>query len=182
MLIAMSETMFQSVFATKDTLGIHFQAVTGLQVRHILYSTQNKTLNDFFLNLYLFLILATTPRPIDPCRPSPCGVNAECSDRGGAASCTCLPGLQGNPYVECKPECSINPDCPTTLACVRNKCVDPCPGVCGVGATCSVLSHRPNCRCNPGLIGDPFAACYPPPTSKHIRGHINITHDSSMVL
>ena len=110
--------------------------------------------------------ITTTPRPIDPCRPSPCGINAECSERGGAASCTCLPGLQGNPYIECKPECSINPDCPIQLACIQNKCRDPCPGVCGRRATCSVQDHRPNCRCEPGLIGDPFAACYPPPTSK----------------
>lgn len=113
-------------------------------------------------------IAATTPRPVDPCRPSPCGINAVCSDRNGAASCTCLPGLQGNPYLECKPECSINPDCPVNLACVNNKCVDPCPGVCGSRATCSVQRHRPNCQCQPGLIGDPFTACYPPPTSNTI--------------
>ena len=35
MLIAMSETMFQSVFATKDTLGIHFHNAIGLQVSYI---------------------------------------------------------------------------------------------------------------------------------------------------
>ena len=111
--------------------------------------------------------LATTPRPeIDPCRPSPCGINAECSNRNGVGYCTCYPGLQGDPYIECKPECSINPDCPTTLACVRNKCVDPCPGVCGVRASCRVQSHSPQCTCDPGYIGDPFSACYPPPTSK----------------
>lgn len=115
--------------------------------------------------------VATSPRPeiIDPCRPSPCGINAECRDRSGAASCTCLPGLQGDPYVECKPECTINPDCPNTLACVRNKCVDPCPGVCGVHATCSVSNHRPNCLCDPGYVGDPFTACQIRPTSKFLR-------------
>ena len=59
---------------------------------------------------------------IDPCNPSPCGINTECRERQGAASCTCLPGLQGNPCIECKPECSINPDCPINLACIRNKC------------------------------------------------------------
>ena len=114
---------------------------------------------------------ATTPRPeiIDPCRPSPCGINAECRDRNGAAACTCLPGLQGDPYVECKPECTINPDCPNTLACVRNKCADPCPGVCGAHATCSVSNHRPNCQCDPGYVGDPFTACQIRPTRKLSR-------------
>ena len=116
-------------------------------------------------------ILATPLPPQNPCNPTPCGINAECSGRiGGAASCTCLPGLQGNPYIECKPECSINPDCPTNLACSGNKCRDPCPGVCGSRASCTVQSHRPTCRCDPGLIGDPFTACYPQPTSIYTVG------------
>jgi hypothetical protein len=126
-----------------------------------------------FIDALLSVCTATTPRPEirDPCRPSPCGVNAQCADRGGAAACTCLPGLQGDPYVECRPECSTHPECPTQLACIGNKCRDPCPGVCGVHATCSVQSHSPVCRCDPGFTGDPFSACYPPPTSKlHIVG------------
>ena len=122
------------------------------------------TSNIFFL--YNFKSPAPRPEIIDPCSPSPCGINAECSNRNRAASCTCYPGLQGNPYIECKPECSINPDCPSTLACVRNKCVDPCPGVCGIRASCRVQSHSPVCTCDPGYIGDPFTACNPPPTSK----------------
>ena len=118
-----------------------------------------------------YLILATTERPLDPCRPSPCGINAECREHRRAASCTCLPGLQGDPYVECKPECSINPECPQHLACIQNKCKDPCPGVCGVHARCSVQNHSPVCRCDPGYIGDPFSACYTPPTSKMHIAH-----------
>ena len=118
-------------------------------------------------NLISKYLPAPRPEIIDPCRPSPCGINAECTNRNQAASCTCYPGLQGNPYIECKPECSINPDCPQHLACVRNKCVDPCPGVCGVRASCRVQNHSPQCTCDPGLIGDPFTACYPPPTSKN---------------
>ena len=103
----------------------------------------------------------TSPRPevIDPCRPSPCGINAECRERNGAASCTCLPGLFGDPYVECKPECTINPECPTNKACVNQKCVDPCPGVCGTYASCSVQNHNPSCTCDPGYTGDPFRYC-----------------------
>ena len=103
----------------------------------------------------------TSPRPeiIDPCRPSPCGINAECRERNGAAACTCLPGLFGDPYVECKPECTINAECPTNKACVNQKCVDPCPGVCGTYASCSVQNHNPSCTCDPGYTGDPFRYC-----------------------
>ena len=113
---------------------------------------------NIFLNEKL---IATSPRPeiIDPCRPSPCGINAECRERNGAASCTCLPGLFGNPYIECKPECSINPECPTDKACVNQKCVDPCPGVCGSHATCRAQNHNPICTCDPGYTGDPFRFC-----------------------
>ena len=114
----------------------------------------------------------TSPRPVDPCRPSPCGINAECRERNGAASCTCLPGLFGDPYIECKPECTINPECAITLACVRQKCVDPCPGVCGAHATCSVNNHSPNCRCEPGYTGDPFTACYRVTTPRPITDRI----------
>ena len=109
----------------------------------------------------IIIILATSPRPeiIDPCRPSPCGTNAVCNERNQAASCSCLPGLQGNPYIECKPECTINQECPTNLACMQQKCRDPCPGVCGVHATCSVNNHYPICRCEPGYTGDAFSSC-----------------------
>ena len=112
-------------------------------------------------NLYWFCFTATTyaPEIINPCQPSPCGTNAVCSERNFAASCACLPGLQGNPYVECKPECTINQECPANLACVRNKCTDPCPGVCGSHAFCSVNNHYPNCQCEPGYTGDPFSYC-----------------------
>merc|ERR1712106_1023847 len=105
----------------------------------------------------------TTPRPapeiIDPCNPSPCGINAECREQNNAAACVCLPGLQGDPYTECKPECTINQECASNLACIANKCKDPCPGVCGTHATCSVRNHNPSCTCDPGYFGDPFRIC-----------------------
>ena len=103
-----------------------------------------------------------TPRPIEvvqPCNPSPCGINAECSENRGAASCRCILDYVGNPYVECKPECTINPECPRDKACINNKCGDPCPGVCGVHATCSVTNHVPLCKCDPGYTGNAFVSC-----------------------
>ena len=65
-----------------------------------------------------------TPRPIEvvqPCNPSPCGINAEYSENRGAASCRCILDYVGNPYVECKPEFTINPECPRDKSCNNHK-------------------------------------------------------------
>ena len=96
---------------------------------------------------------------VQPCNPSPCGINALCREVNEAASCTCIRDYTGNPYIECKPECVVNAECPRHLACVSQHCVDPCPGVCGHHATCSVTNHVPQCRCDPGYTGDAFTAC-----------------------
>ncbi|KAG8232833.1 hypothetical protein J437_LFUL013159, partial [Ladona fulva] len=98
-----------------------------------------------------------------PCEPSPCGANAECKQRGEAGACSCIEGYFGNPYEGCRPECVLSSDCQSHLACVRNKCTDPCPGVCGLQATCSVVNHVPTCTCIEGYIGDPFTSCHPRP-------------------
>ena len=95
---------------------------------------------------------------LDPCQGT-CGVNAVCQNRNNAAACTCLPELFGDPYIECKPECSTNPECPDNKACLRNKCADPCPGVCGSFASCRTQRHQPTCTCDPGYTGDPFRFC-----------------------
>lgn len=39
-------------------------------------------------------------------------------------------------YEGCRPECVLSSDCPSDKACIRNKCKDPCPGVCGLNAEC----------------------------------------------
>ncbi|CAH1999189.1 unnamed protein product, partial [Acanthoscelides obtectus] len=95
----------------------------------------------------------------NPCEPSPCGANAVCKERNGAGSCVCLPEHIGNPYEGCRPECVINSDCPSNKACIRNKCLDPCPGTCGQNANCQVINHLPSCTCIPGYTGDPFRFC-----------------------
>ena len=102
----------------------------------------------------------------DPCIPSPCGQNARCSNRARAAACQCIEGYFGDPYVACRPECTINADCPSNKACQNLKCVDPCPGLCGVNAQCRVINHIPTCTCNEGYIGDPFSACRLKPIGK----------------
>ena len=117
--------------------------------------------------------LLTAPAPtevIDPCNPSPCGSNAVCNSRTRAAACQCIPEYFGDPYVACRPECTINADCPSNKACQNLHCVDPCPGVCGVNANCKVINHNPTCTCNPGYRGDPFTACSLIPQSKFYVG------------
>lgn len=98
----------------------------------------------------------------NPCVPSPCGLNSECRDIGGAPSCSCQQGFIGAP-PNCRPECRINAECSSNQACIREKCRDPCPGSCGVGANCNVVTHTPVCTCIEGYTGDPFSSCYPKP-------------------
>lgn len=98
----------------------------------------------------------------DPCYPTPCGVNTICRNVANAAVCECIPGYFGSPTgAGCHPECVISSDCPRTKACVNNKCVDPCPDVCGYGATCKTVNHSPICSCPSQTAGDPFVECRP---------------------
>lgn len=104
----------------------------------------------------------TLPEYTDPCVPTPCGPYSQCRDIGGQPSCSCLPEYTGQP-PNCRPECVINPECPSNKACMKEKCRDPCPGSCGAGAQCSVINHTPTCSCPAGYTGDPFTNCYPAP-------------------
>ena len=99
------------------------------------------------------------------CLSSPCGSNAICTERNRAGSCRRIPEYFGDPYVACRPECTINPECPSNKACRNLKCVDPCPGLCGINAECRVINHLGTCTCFPGYCGDLFTLCLkPPPT------------------
>lgn len=111
----------------------------------------------------------TSPAIINPCIPSPCGPFSQCRDVGGSPSCSCLPEYQGAP-PNCKPECSINAECASNLACIKEKCKDPCPGSCGIGAVCNVINHTPTCTCPDGYTGDSFVSCVlKPPQRKQIN-------------
>lgn len=117
---------------------------------------------NFYLRTYNVItitFLASPSQNLSPCSPSPCGTNAICKEMNNAGSCSCLPDYIGNPYEGCRPECSINSDCPSNKACIRNKCMDPCPGTCGQNAMCNVINHLPSCTCLPGFTGDPFRYC-----------------------
>ena len=121
------------------------------------------------ISIIVFILYFSALIPVevvDPCNPTPCGSNAVCQNRNRAAACQCIPEYFGDPYVACRPECVVNSDCPSDKACQRNKCIDPCPGTCGINAECRVLNHVPSCTCIVGYIGDPFSACRQPPLSK----------------
>lgn len=40
--------------------------------------------------------------PLDPCQPSPCGINADCTVRGDRPVCTCPIGYEGDPLSNCR--------------------------------------------------------------------------------
>ena len=100
----------------------------------------------------------------DPCPYEQCGIKAFCTVNRHRAKCQCPPGHKGSPYVECKPyECLTDPECPTTLACRNEKCVDPCD--CAANADCEARNHRGICTCRPGYTGDPYVeGCRPSKT------------------
>lgn len=105
--------------------------------------------------------------PQSPCFPNPCGPNALCTvSPEGHPMCHCPEGLSGDPtgHKGCGgPECTSDDDCSLKLACMGFKCRDPCPGSCGIGASCRVEVHHPVCTCNHGLTGNPLIRCSPKP-------------------
>ena len=95
----------------------------------------------------------------DPCEPNPCGPNSLPPQRfGDDCRCSCLPDMLGSP-PNCRPECTINDECPLDKACISRKCQDPCPGLCGINAQCRVRNHVPICVCIRNYQGDPFSQC-----------------------
>lgn len=73
----------------------------------------------------------------------------------------------GNP-PNCRPECTINTDCASDKACINERCIDPCPGSCGLNAQCFVQRHLSICTCNDGYMGDPFNSCSLKPSTRKI--------------
>lgn len=110
----------------------------------------------------------TENEPINPCFPSPCGLNAQCRNIGGIPSCSCIVGFFGSP-PNCKPECALNTDCSNDKACISMKCQNPCLGSCGLNALCNVIQHVPVCSCPSGYNGDPFAICNIKPVGKYFK-------------
>lgn len=105
----------------------------------------------------LFDFLAQQPSPT-PCEPSVCGPNSQCRPQNGISLCSCLSSFIGSP-PNCRAGCISNSECSNQLACINQKCQDPCVGSCGANADCYVVSHTPMCTCVNGYTGDPFTQC-----------------------
>lgn len=122
----------------------------------------------------------TAPPVTNPCQPSPCGPNSVCKVNNGIAVCSCQPGMISSP-PQCRPECILSSECSLTEACLNNRCVDPCPGTCGVNALCRVVNHNPICSCTSGHTGDPFTRCYPIPAPRpQPKGKLTVSHRQKM--
>ena len=139
-----------------------------------MYHERLNTLQDFIFEI---IIAQAPPEPINVCQPSPCGPNAQCQISGNSPSCSCLPEFIGSPPY-CKPECISNSECPTNLACINQKCRDPCPGSCGANAECRIISHTPMCVCSPGFVGDPFVQCIPKLGKKWTKHQMGLHYPS----
>jgi hypothetical protein len=96
------------------------------------------------------------------CNPNVCdlGPNSQCQVVRNQAQCGCQDGMIGT-VPNCRPECVRNSDCPSNLACINQKCKDPCPGVCGANTQCRVVGHNPVCSCKESYTGDPYRNCVP---------------------
>lgn len=134
-----------------------------------------------FIDHSIFGLIKTPPPPIvsyievappqpstNPCVPSPCGPNSQCRVVGDeTAVCSCVANHIGRPPY-CRPECTLNAECPGNLACINERCKDPCQGACGPYTTCSVSAHQPICRCLAQYTGDPFSSCSPIPSKPDV--------------
>ncbi len=110
---------------------------------------------------------------INPCiYQNPCAPNAECFVLSHRPQCRCPPGTEGDPRsycrppaVEAEPECRTDPECPSGLACIYERCQDPCRVLspCHPSAQCRVINTSPVrtmiCECPPGTVGDGYSQC-----------------------
>lgn len=147
----------------------NFSSVTILffsnyMFKHIIY---------FFFSVLSFLerVVPST----NPCVPTPCGPNSQCRVVDSHAACSCLPNYVGR-SPNCRPECTINAECASHLACQNERCRDPCPGSCGSLAICRVVNHSPVCTCPSGYTGDPFSGCSLAPSKIHFILYIRWRH------
>ena len=73
-------------------------------------------------------------------------------------------------------ECTRDSDCSSQLACIAEKCKDPCLNTpCGVNALCSVKNHRAICTCKESYTGDPYSFCQERKHAPHTHPYTNIS-------
>lgn len=144
----------------KDTQEIRWQRVTNHH-HSVRFTNKKSRIFTHFTKLifiWRFFVIFKAIEMINPCVPSPCGQYSQCREINGHAVCSCLTRYIGSP-PNCRPECVVSSECDQNMACQNEKCIDPCPGTCGVNARCTVINHNPICSCSPGFTGDPFNRC-----------------------
>ena len=154
----------------KKILGVTYNI--SITLKHHITNIRNKGTPIYYFSKFtlhspcdckcFFYSTDTTEPPQRVCEGYPCGPNAICREVGGKRRCSCHSGFINKPPF-CRPECVVPSDCPPLLACLKNRCVDPCRGTCGVQAQCQVINHNPICSCLPDFTGDPFIRCTPAP-------------------
>jgi len=123
-----------------------------------------------FVTLVALQVTAIAAEPqfrgLDPCHPSPCGPNTQCSVNSvGAAVCRCIPGFFPKPdtITGCGHQCIYDSECRLHERCSSGRCVSACvPSPCGTNAECEAHNHRAICKCVRGFSGDPFLHCRQP--------------------
>lgn len=112
---------------------------------------------------------------VNPCTyNNPCASNAICEVFNHRPQCRCPQGFEGNPreycrrpVVEAEPECRRDADCSPGLACIQERCQNPCSVLnpCHQTAICRVINTLPVrtmiCECIPPLVGDGYSGCFP---------------------
>lgn len=156
-------TIIQSAAVRRSLPVIHscaarqFVRITHLR---IVFLKEFYSFLRIILTWTIFLAIDPPRSTTNPCQPSPCGPNSRCLLPNNAVtpSCLCNSGFVGSP-PNCRPECINNDECGLSLACINQKCRDPCQGSCGANSECHVVNHTPMCNCIRGYIGDPFIEC-----------------------
>lgn len=128
-------------------------------------------------NVHTFFSTAIIITPengtVQPCAPNPCDPNASCDTYGNQfVVCETCNGPDSINNHACRPQCILNSDCGFDTSCINNRCVDPCPGSCGVNAECTVYYHDPICRCADGLVGNPYEHCKQPSYTRELKKYI----------
>lgn len=110
-------------------------------------------------------------RPV--CDDDTCADTANCRGQQHQPKCYCPPGTSGNPFVDCvahiqpEPECRSDSDCLSQLACINNRCANPCAvdNMCSPDQECRILDTLPLrtmvCQCPPDTLVDPSGRCVP---------------------
>ena len=108
------------------------------------------------------------------CSGNRCAEGAECIARNHRELCTCLPPLEGDGDAFCsspieadpEPECRLDHDCPPKMACVQERCQNPCRSAnpCQQGKQCDVISSHSGrpivaCSCPDGQLSNNQGYC-----------------------